>query len=65
MMRCLLGFSTLQTMMLVSRLPLATSVESGDQATQFTLAVWKPHSSLVATWSHTHTQPHTHTHSNR
>ena len=49
MMRCLLGFSTLHTMMLVSRLPLATRVESGLQATQLTLAVWKPHSSLVAT----------------
>ena len=41
---CLLGFSTDHTIILVSRLPLAISMESGDQAIVFTLALWKTHS---------------------
>ena len=40
MMRRLAGFSTLQTIIEVSKLPEATRVESGLQATQLTLAVW-------------------------
>ena len=39
-MRRLAGFSTLQTIMEVSKLPEATSVESGLHATRLTLAVW-------------------------
>lgn len=35
-------------MIVVSRLPLATRRESGDHATEFTLALWKPHSLLWA-----------------
>lgn len=48
MMMCLAGFSTCQIIMLVSKLPLATNRESGDHATQFTLALWKPHSLSLA-----------------
>lgn len=48
MMVCLLGCDTLQTMMVVSREPLATIAESGDQATVLTRAVWNPHSLLWA-----------------
>lgn len=48
MMRCLLGSVTLQTIMVVSREPLATIAESGDQATVLTRAVWNPHSLLWA-----------------
>jgi hypothetical protein len=44
MMMCFAGFSTDQMMMLVSKLPLATNNESGDQATLLTRALWKPHS---------------------
>jgi hypothetical protein len=40
MMRRLDGFSTLHTIIEVSKLPEATRVESGLQATQLTLAVW-------------------------
>lgn len=45
-MVCLAGEARLQIMIVVSRLPEATRDESGDQATQFTLALWKPHSLL-------------------
>lgn len=47
---CLAGFSTCQIIMLVSKLPLATKSESGDHATQFTLALWKPHSLSLASY---------------
>lgn len=36
---CLFGFSTDHIIILVSKLPLATNSESGDQATQLTLAL--------------------------
>merc|ERR550519_263523 len=45
-MQCLSGASTDQRMMLVSRPPEATYRELGAQATQFTFAVWNPHSRL-------------------
>jgi hypothetical protein len=48
MMMCFAGFSTLHIIMVVSKLPLATSWELGDQATVLTLALWKPHSFLWA-----------------
>lgn len=48
MMVCFDGFVTDHMMMVVSKDPLATSKEFGDQATQFTRALWKPHSCLVA-----------------
>lgn len=47
-MVCFAGFSTLHMIIVVSRLPLATFKESGDQATELTLALWKPHSLLCA-----------------
>ena len=50
MTRRLFGFSTLHTIMEVSKLPEATKVESGLHATQFTLAEWKPHSSSLVTF---------------
>lgn len=46
MMVCLAGLVTDQMMMVVSREPLATSNEFGDQATVLTRALWKPHSLL-------------------
>lgn len=46
MIVCFAGFVTDQMMMVVSRDPLATRRELGDQATQFTRALWKPHSLL-------------------
>lgn len=48
MIVCLAGFVTDQMMMVVSSDPLATSSEFGDQATQLTFALWKPHSLLCA-----------------
>lgn len=48
MMVCFAGFVTLQMIIVVSRLPLATMSEFGDHATEFTLALWKPHSLLCA-----------------
>ena len=42
--QCLSGLSTDQRMIAVSRPPDATYRLLGAQATQFTLAVWKPHS---------------------
>lgn len=45
---CFAGFVTLQMIIVVSRLPLATIMELGDHATEFTLALWKPHSLLCA-----------------
>lgn len=46
MMVCLSGCAIDQMMMVVSKDPLATMLESGDQATVFTRALWKPHSLL-------------------
>lgn len=46
MMVCLAGLFRDQMMMVVSNDPLATSCEFGDQATQLTRALWKPHSLL-------------------
>lgn len=43
---CLAGLATDHMMMVVSKDPLATNVEFGDQATLLTLALWKPHSLL-------------------
>lgn len=43
---CFDGFVTDQTIIVVSREPLATKSELGDQATQLTRALWKPHSLL-------------------
>ena len=48
MIVCFAGFRTLQIIIAVSRLPLATSCELGDHATVLTLALWKPHSLLWA-----------------
>lgn len=47
-MVCLFGEVTLQTIIVVSKLPLATCLEFGDQATQLTRALWKPQSCLCA-----------------
>lgn len=47
-MVCLFGEVTLHTMIVVSKLPLATCLEFGDQATQLTRALWKPQSCLCA-----------------
>lgn len=46
MIVCLAGLATDQMMMVVSKDPLATRVELGDQATLLTRALWKPHSLL-------------------
>ncbi len=48
MMQCLSGASMDQIMSEQSSPPLATYRELGAQATQFTFAVWKPHSGLKA-----------------
>lgn len=48
MMVCLAGLLTDQIIMVVSKEPLATSREFGDQATVLTRALWKPHSLLWA-----------------
>lgn len=50
MIVCFAGFVTLQIIIVVSRLPLATMSEFGDHATEFTLALWKPHSLLCASY---------------
>lgn len=46
MIVCFAGLETDQIMMVVSKDPLATRREFGDQATQFTRALWNPHSLL-------------------
>lgn len=46
MIVCLAGLASDQTMIVVSKDPLATKVEFGDQATLLTRALWKPHSLL-------------------
>jgi hypothetical protein len=48
MIVCLAGLATDQMMIVVSKEPLATSDEFGDQATLLTRALWKPHSLLCA-----------------
>jgi len=48
MIVCFAGFVTLQMIIVVSRLPLATMSEFEDHATEFTRALWKPHSLLCA-----------------
>lgn len=45
-MVCLEGLANDQIIMVVSKDPLATNNEFGDHATQFTFALWKPHSCL-------------------
>lgn len=48
MIVCLAGLANDHTIIVVSNDPLATNREFGDQATQFTFALWKPHSCLWA-----------------
>lgn len=45
---CLDGLASDQIIIVVSNEPLATNWEFGDQATQLTRALWKPHSCLWA-----------------
>lgn len=48
MIVCFDGFVIDQMIIVVSKDPLANIFESGDHATQLTLALWKPHSCLWA-----------------